>query len=82
MNTNRTLRGMMIEPEAALTKDERAVRTAIDELAGWCSEYAPLLERGAAIGFKIGVSEDLASAIEAALRPCDAERVVTSLLRV
>lgn len=82
MNTDKTLRGMMIEPEAVLTSDEMVIRAAIDELAGWCREYAPLLKRGAAIGFKIGVSEDLASAIEAGLRPCDAEQIVLSLLRV
>lgn len=82
MNTNKTLRGMMIESDASLTADEQAIKIAIDELAGWCRQYLPLLQGGAAIGFKIGVSEDLASALEAGLPPSDAEQVVASLLRV
>ena len=72
----------MIADFASLTPEEKAISVAIDELAGWCRQYSPLLDNGGAIGFKLGISEDLASAIESTLRDEDAKSVLTSLLRV
>lgn len=82
VKTTLTLTGLTTADVDSLTQEEIAIKLAIDELAGWCRQYSPLLGCGGAIGFKLGVSDDLASAIEATLRDEDAEAVLSSLLRV
>lgn len=82
LKTCQTLRGLVTADYDSLTQEEVAIKLAIDELAGWCRQYSPLLGCGGAIGFKLGVSEDLASASEATLRDEDAQAVLSSLVRV
>lgn len=82
IETSKTLRELANADLALLTEEETAISVAIDELAGWFRQYSPLLQNGGCIGFRMGVSEDLASAIEARLGEDAAESLLPSLARV
>ena len=65
---------------AAMTMEEQTIAVAIGELAGWLRQYSPMLKNAGAIGIKIGVSAELAGAIEASLRSEDAAEVIPHLV--
>jgi len=65
-----------------MTMEEQTIAVAIVQLAGWLREHSPMLKNGGNIGVKIGVSEELASAIEASLRREDAAEVLPHLVKL
>jgi len=64
----------------AMTMEEQTIAVAIDQLAGWLREYSPMLKNAGALGVKIGVTVELASAIKASLRSDDAAEVLPLLV--
>lgn len=87
LNTTQTLKQLVETGSArsdfeAMSMEEQTIAVAIDQLAGWLREYSPLLQNGGSLGFKIGVSEELAAAIETNLRREDADEVLAVLARV
>lgn len=87
LKTNQSLKAMVEAGAArtdfeAMTMEEQTIVAAIDELSGWLREYSPLLKNGGTVGFKIGVSEELAGAIEANLRREDAADVLPNLVKL
>jgi hypothetical protein len=79
----RTLRDLVMEQDVSkLTREELISRNAMVELATWCIERLPLLERGRKVGFRMALSPDAISAIEAALPHPDGSFVVRNILHV
>lgn len=87
LETTKTLTEMVGAGKArtdfeAMTMEEQTISVAIDELSGWLRQYSPMLKNGGSIGVKIGVSEELALAINANLRREDADEVLYNLVRL
>lgn len=66
----------------AMTEEEQTIAVAIDQLAGWLREYSPMLKNAGSIGVRIGVSEELAGAIDASLMREDAAQVLPHLVKL
>lgn len=82
MQTERTLKDLVTADVSKLSQEEMYLRNSIVELAQWCNERIGLLEQGRKVGFRIGVTQQAADAIEAALPHPNGMHVVSNILRV
>ncbi len=85
MSERKSLKELVIADAAEVAKlssEDMEVRNAVLELANWCQDRLPLLEKGRHYGFRMGISVEAAEAIEAALPPPNGMRVIANMLRV